>query len=276
MGVYATALMNADTGTATFDGYPGGTHNKVVRWSFEQQGWYQPAGAPTPVTTPGAAPPVDVYIDDGRAGGYAPFLPDFWETTDIWNLTAANPATTPSDHTTPTLGVPNYCYVRVRNRGTTAANNVIVHAYHNLPSTALMWPGDWQPMTTAVLPAAGSPALSIAPGGMITVGPFEWTPTVAGRGLLVWASADGDRANIDAATGFPCATGPTPHWRFVPFDNNVAQRNVAPVPARSGRLLEAFDDRRVWVENPQKERARIRIESRDAAVAGAPEVERVR
>ena len=261
VGIYATALMNADTGTASFDGLPGGTHNKVLRWSFERQGWYQPPGAPSPVTTPGAAPAVDVYIDDGRAGVYSPYLEDFWETTDIWNLTAPNPATTPADHTEPILGVPNFCYVRVRNRGTAAANNVTVHGYHNRPSTGLMWPGDWQSMTTAVLPAAGSPALSIPSLGMVTVGPFEWTPEIEGHEcLMFWVSADGDRANIDPATGFSCATGPTPHWRFVPFDNNVAQRNVAPAAARSAGLREEFADKRFWVENTTKSRQRMRIE----------------
>ena len=34
------------------------------------------AGAPTPVTQPGAPPDVDVYIDDGRNGCYEPYLAD--------------------------------------------------------------------------------------------------------------------------------------------------------------------------------------------------------
>jgi hypothetical protein len=50
---YAAALMSADAGTPTFQGIPGGAIGKVVRWAFEKQGLYQPAGAPTPVTTPG-------------------------------------------------------------------------------------------------------------------------------------------------------------------------------------------------------------------------------
>jgi hypothetical protein len=49
VGVYETALMNGDTGTMSFDGFPGGTHQKIVRWSFEKQGLHQPSGAPTPV-----------------------------------------------------------------------------------------------------------------------------------------------------------------------------------------------------------------------------------
>jgi hypothetical protein len=268
VGVYATALMAADTGTALFDGYPGGTHNKVLRWSFEKQGWYQPPGAAAPVTSAGAPPAVDVYIDDGRAGEYMPYLENFWESTDIWNLTAPNPATAPGDHTTPILGVTNYLYVRVRNRGTQAANNVSVRAYHNRPSSGLMWPGDWNAMTTPVLPVPGASALSIAAGGSTIVGPFEWTPAIEGHEcLLAWVSADGDRANIDPVAGLPCAAGPTPHWRFVPFDNNVAQRNVAPVPARSAGLRAAFAERFFWVENTEaKEVGLVRIEFRLPAV----------
>jgi len=42
-------------------------------------------------------------------------------------------------------------------------------------------------------------------------------------------SADGDFSNIDPRTFFPCAIGPTQEWQLVPFDNNLGQRNVAPV-----------------------------------------------
>lgn len=263
VGVYATALMAADAGTMSFDGYPGGTHRKVLRWSFERQGLYQPSGAPTPVTAPGAPPAVDLYIDDGRGGQYAPYLENFWETTDIWNLTAPNPATTPADHTTPVLDVPNFCYVRVRNRGTSTASNVVVRAYHNRPSTMLMWPGDWQSMTTAELPATGSPALGVPPGGMVTVGPFEWTPRVEGHEcLLAWVTNADDRANADSATLLPCATGPTPHWRLVPFDNNIAQRNVAPMPGggRSAGLRAAFANRTFFVDNMSDKTVTVRLE----------------
>ncbi|MGK7939037.1 MAG: hypothetical protein AB4062_02540 [Crocosphaera sp.] len=35
-----------------FEGQSGGAIHKVIRWAFEQQGLYQPPGAPRPVTTP--------------------------------------------------------------------------------------------------------------------------------------------------------------------------------------------------------------------------------
>ena len=82
--VWVTALQNADIGTAMLDDQPGGCCVKVIRWAFEQQGLFQPPGAPVPVVTPGAPPPVDVYIDDGRGGQYT-YAEQFWRTTVVWN-----------------------------------------------------------------------------------------------------------------------------------------------------------------------------------------------
>ena len=262
-GVLASALMAADTGTTNFEGTRGGTYHKVARWSFEKQGFYQLTIPITPVTAPGAPPAVDVYINDGRNGEYAPFLDNFWETTDIWNLHAANPATTPADHVEPLLAVPNFMYVKVRNRGTQTANNVFVRTFHNRPSTSLVWPGDWEATTTPELPGPGMPSVSIPTGGEHIFGPFEWTPTVEGHEcLLAYVSATDDRSNIDPATFFPCAGGPTPHWQMVPFDNNIAQRNVAPVPGGRGApgLLSAFKRRSFYVDNQLEKAVRVQIE----------------
>jgi hypothetical protein len=256
--VFATALMNADSGTTVFDSHPGGAFHKVIRWGFEKQGLYQPAGAPTPVTTTGDPPEVDVYINDGRNGEYS-FQWNFWNTTDIWNLTAPNPATVPGDHETPILGVTNYMYVKVKNRGTQTANNVVVYAYHCRPGAGLVWPDDWQAMITASLPASGP----ISSGGETIVGPFEWVPAVEGHEcLLAVVSATGDVSNADAASGLPSAAGPIPHWRLVPFDNNIGQRNVAPVPGAGGgfNLASAFQRRHFWVNNPYDRSVRIVLE----------------
>jgi hypothetical protein len=260
---YAQALINADAGLPApyvFGGnsVPGGAIGKVIRWSFEQQGLYQPAGAPTPVTTPGAPPAVDVYIDDGFGGQYN-YLEDFWDNTNIWNLLAPNPSTTPVDHQTPIVGQTNYAYVNVSNRGTQAASNVVVSGYHCKPSTGLLWPDDWQAMTTASINVPGT----IAPGSTVLVGPFEWTPTAIGHEcILMSVSATGDLSNADSASGLPCAAGPTPHWRLVPFDNNIGQRNVAPVAGGGGLtgLVASFDGRHFWVNNPNDFEGRVKLE----------------
>lgn len=220
--VFATALMDADDSTTVFEGHSGGTWHKVIRWSFEQQGLYQPAGAPTPVTRPGAPPPIDVYIDDGRDGGYLPYLPDSAATVDIWNRQAADGIGTHEDSQ---LGQTNYVYVRVKNRGTQPADNVVVKVFQGDPAGGLVWPTGWHAVTTPQLSAAGP----LSPGGQMVVGPFEWTPQVSGReSLLASVSAPdvsgvpGDLSNADTVNG------PIPHWQLVPFDNNLAQRLVSP------------------------------------------------
>jgi hypothetical protein len=212
--VFAAALMDADESTVNFEGHPGGAWHKVIRWSFERQGLYQPPGAPTPVAQPGAPPTVDVYIDDGRAGAYAPYLPDFSATADIWNRQLPDGGTA---HEPPLADFPNYLYVRVRNRGTQAATDVAVKLFEAEPASGLNWPSAWTPAATPQLAATGP----ITTGGQTVVGPFTWTPHVAGVVcLLASSSATGDPSNADTVNG------PLPHWRLVPFDNNLAQRNV--------------------------------------------------
>ena len=257
--VFATKLMESDIATTNFEGQRGGAFHKVIRWAFEKQGLYPPAGATRPITVVGAPPRVDVYIDNGNGGEY-PFLGNWWNTTDIWNRRAASVGGGGGVHQTPVVGVINYAYVRVKNRGTQTANIVVVRAYHCKPGTGLVWPGDWKPMTTpSIALAAGIP-----PGGSVVVGPFRWKPEVVGHEcLLMSVSAKGDLSNLDPATGFPCAAGPTPEWRVVPFDNNIGQRNVAPVAGGGGRaaLLASFAERRFYFRNPcdRSVRASLRV-----------------
>jgi hypothetical protein len=254
---WETALENSDTSIASFEGVPGGTAHKVIRWGFEKQGLFQPAGAPTPVTTPGAPPDVDVYIDDGRGGEY-PYQPVFWENTDIWNRLAADGGTT---HENPIVGVTNYGYVRIKNRGTQPATNVVVSGFHCKPSAGLTWPDDWQPMTTASINVPGT----LASGGNTVVGPFEWIPSELGHEcMMMSASADGDLSNIDPAGALPCATGPTPDEQLARFDNNIGQRNVAPVAGGGGiaGLLASFVNRHFWTNNPYGKEVRIQLEAK--------------
>jgi zinc metalloprotease ZmpB len=209
--VFATAMMDADDQTVVFEGHPGGAWHKVIRWSFEQQGLWQPPGAPTPVQQPGAPPPVDVYIDDGRGGGYFPYLTDFTGTPEIWNRRAADGGT---ENEIPMLGQQSQIYVRVRNRGTQAANAVRVRVYQGDPAGGLVWPNGWQPVATPELPAAGP----IAPSGETIVGPFAWIPRVPGEVVLASTSATGDISNAETVNGL------IPHWRLVPLDNNLVAR----------------------------------------------------
>lgn len=244
---FATALIDFDQTNADFEDHPGGAFHKIIRWAFEKQGLYQPVSAPTPVTTEGAPPAVDVYINDGREGEYE-WRQNFWNTTDIWS-SRSNDSTI--GHETPLLDVTNYLFVRVKNRGTEPADNVVVKAYHCRPGTGLVWPDDWQAMVTAELPAG-----TIAPGAEIVVGPFEWVPEVEGHEcLLASVSADGDSSNADTVNGS------IPHWRLVPFDNNIAQRNVSPEAGDSDSLTKSLNRRAFWINNPYDRTVTINIEA---------------
>ncbi|KAL7939974.1 hypothetical protein V8C42DRAFT_338970 [Trichoderma barbatum] len=213
---YVTALMHADDDQIL--GFPGGAVRKVIRWSFEEQGLYQPAGAAAPVVARGAPPPVDVFINDGRNGGYN-FLADWNAAPGIWNRTANDGG---QQHQNPVGQATNYCYVRIQNRGTQAANQVVVHAYHRAGHTDTTWPASFQATTTAPIHVAQN----IAPGGNIVVGPFEWVPFHYSNtdSLLVAVSAGGDWSNIHPASLLPCAMGPIDLDKLVPFDNNIGLR----------------------------------------------------
>jgi hypothetical protein len=112
-------------------------------------------------------------------------------------------------------------------------------------------------MTTPQLTAPDIP-----PGGVAVVGPFTWVPTELGHEcMLMEVSCPGDRSNIDVVGALPCAFGPTPHWRLIPFDNNLAQRNVAPVAAGGGAtgLARSLSNRPFFVKNPYETSIRITL-----------------
>lgn len=220
---FADALMAVDLLNWTTEGVFGGAYNKVIRWSFEKQGLYQPAGAPLPpnVTTEGAPPQVDVYIDDGRHGEYQ-FQPMHSNNTFIWNRRMADGLVV---HEKPIIGSTNYIYVKIKNRGTEIANNVKVRGYHSRSGAGILLPDDIQPLTTAEL-SAGTVAANNTEEKII--GPFEWIPETNAQGhdsVIMIVSADNDASNMDNFT-----TGETiPDWRLVPNDNNIGQRNMVPV-----------------------------------------------
>jgi zinc metalloprotease ZmpB len=118
---------------------------------------------------------------------------------------------------------------------------------------------DWQAMTTATVAVPGS----LAAGGSAIVGPFEWIPSEIGHEcMLMSVSADGDLSNIDPAGALPCAAGPTPDEQLARFDNNIGQRNVAPVAGGGGikGLVASFIGRHFWVGNPYNREIRVDLD----------------
>jgi hypothetical protein len=218
---YCEQLMATDLLNWTTEGIFGGAYNKVIRWSFEKQGEYQAAGAPTPVSTPGNPPSVDVYIDDGRHGEYE-FQPSHWNNPSIWNRRSADGAV---GHQEPITGTQNFIYCKIKNRGTQIANNVQVHGYHSKQGGGLLLPIDIQSLSTSQI-AVGTLAGNSSEEKII--GPFEWIPEINAYGydsVIMIVSATDDPSNINNFS-----MGETiPDWRLVPNDNNIGQRNMFPV-----------------------------------------------
>ena len=249
---YEQKLETADASNWTSvnpaETHAGGAYIKVIRWAFEKQGLYRGAG--DPVTSEGRAPAVDVYIDDGRAGQYQ-FQPNHWSCQDIWNRLAADGGTS---HLEPVVGQENYAYVRIKNRGSQAAANVVVRGYHCYPSVGLTYPNDWQPMTDVLLVA---PNIAANDSVGVVVGPFRWTPSQVGHECMFFSVyATGDPSNIDGRI-----TSAIPEWRLVPNDNNIGQRNVSPVPGGGGAgpLKRAFKDRPFRVHNPFEREVKTKL-----------------
>jgi len=219
-------LIAADADDWTSEGYAGGAYNKVLRWAFEKQGLFRAPGAST--TDIGSPPEVDLYIDDGRGGEYT-YQEVHWENPSVWNRQAAD-GLTMTTHEPANPGVPNYAYVKVKNRGTNNASGT-VKVYHCKPGAGLTWPVDFEQATPIDGLSTGN--LLANSGNEVIVGPFTWTPNVNMYGhdcLLAIVTADGDSSNIDKL-----GPGETiQEFRLVPNDNNVGQRNVALAPGGGG------------------------------------------
>jgi zinc metalloprotease ZmpB len=255
--IWCEEMQDTDLEDWTSEGISGGAYNKVIRWAFEKQGCYQPAGAPSPVTTAGSPPEIDVYINDGRNGEYE-FQAIHWHNMSMWNR--SNPDGL-SGHQNGREGVTNHMYGKVKNRGTSAAKDVNVRSFHCLPGAGLRWPADFTEMS----PIGGLtlPSLGANNTEEITVGPFEWTPNVNVHGhdcALMVVSTEGDPSNIDNLTGSEIIE----EWRLVPNDNNVGQRNVVIVPGGGGGegLMQGLHKHVFFVGNslPRKAIMELKVE----------------
>ena len=215
---WVSYMQIADFLTSNFEGQPRGCVHKVIRWAFEKQGAFQLPGTPTPITSEGAPPNVDVYINDGRNGEYQ-FSQDIYDSNDVWNRHASDAGPT---NQKPIVGQINYAYAIVRNRGTQTANGVRVRAFrsnHCCCSTndleKLEWPKHFNATHTPILGGYTIPSESY-----VLVGPFAWMPESDKEELLFAVDARGDNANINyIPSGESVALN-----HLVPLDNNLILR----------------------------------------------------
>jgi hypothetical protein len=105
--------------------------------------------------------------DDGSVPAASPF----WTSPDI-AVDAPGSWQTPSPfitHENPEFNSQNRIYIRVHNRGCTAATNVIVNVYYSDPGIGFDWPDDWNHIGSAVIP-------SIPAGGEAVTPYILWKP----------------------------------------------------------------------------------------------------
>ncbi len=206
--------------------YPDRLHLKVIDATFTRR------------AVPSYEPPsVDVYVDDGRGGGYGSASGDdaFGETLwkenhgdapDVW-IRAVAASGTPADHQGQVpVNAPAFVFARVRNRGAVASGPITVRAFSSAPASRRRWPVDWTELPAPPGPMPNTVAGAPDPG--VIVGPFPWTPARTGRqALLIVVESAEDRAVTQDLPG-----GAQVAWMdLVPFDNNLAVREVRATPA---------------------------------------------
>jgi hypothetical protein len=232
---FVSALTDADIGTAVgmsaFSGRIGGCAHKVVRWAFEAQGLYATSNPQDVVNAPGDPPDVDIFIDDRRAaykpayiadpahaaGSYTPVPLDWQPVPPASPDAPAWHATEQAIRVDGAGGV----WGTVGNRGSMGAAGVVVDIWHAAPTgdgKAPDWnSGAWTHLGTTQPSAVG-------PRASETFGPVGGLPLGRPRFILAAAACPADLANIDPATGLPCAVDPTPIVDLVAGDNNLGLR----------------------------------------------------
>jgi uncharacterized protein YfaP (DUF2135 family) len=145
----------------------------------------------------------DVFIrDNPQDMGPTPSNPPWWASPDIWTRHTDDGG---EQHQNPQAGQRNYLYARVLNRGTAAVSSITVTWYYGASGLGLGWPAGWTALSQTRTIA------SIAPGATAIVS-IPWdVPNIAGHFCL--------RTHITATAD------PISDYR-IPWDNNVAQRNL--------------------------------------------------
>lgn len=147
-----------------------------------------------------------------------------WESPDIWVRWA--PDYVPI-HQHPRAGQTNYIHVRVRNSGNVAVDGITVYVYASQAATSLRWPDDWG---TAV----GTAVISHLGAGASTVVVIPWDGNIDGHVCFL--------THLDATQD------PLTYPGWVPFDNNVCQKNVQVIEEPS-----RWSDNTVVIANPNSQ-----------------------
>ncbi len=134
----------------------------------------------------------------------------WWDSPDIWVRNQPDGIEFPQN---PVAGQANHVYVRVRNIGNVAIEDITVHVYDAPGGTNLRWPDDWAP-------EIGSAGIVRLEAGASTVVSVPWVPFAEGHTcFLVRIESAADPIRLDG---------------WVPFENNICQRNVQIIGGSGG------------------------------------------
>ena len=176
---------------------------------------------------------LDVYVNDGRQGGYGSPKPNPTFDDPLWmdnhgdppGVWLETPAVSggPPGATSAKIGVLAQVFAKVVNRGNSGSGPITVKALVAPPGSARVWPVDWT--TVGVVPTSlAVPDVPASPSPGVLVGPFSWTPNQVGAwSLLVIVECAQDQA----VTEYLEAADRVPIMDLVPFDNNIAMREIA-------------------------------------------------
>ncbi len=250
--IFATALQTADIDTTSFEGQPGGAYAKVMRWAFEKQGMYQPAGAPVPVTTVGAPPE---STSTSTTGGTASI-----PTGRCSGRTRTSGTGWPRTRASPTRRRSSGGRTSSTSRSRTAARNRDERGRPVLP----LPPGDRPRLAGRLGRDDDARAARWGADRSRRHGPRRPVRVDADRGRPRVPARHGDgpgrpeqhRLGLRPAVcrGADSALAPRS------YDNNIAQRNVAPVAGITLGLIASFKKRRFWAHNPFPKQVKMVLE----------------
>ncbi len=216
----AQQIEAADTHLAAWR-YADSLHVKVIRDTFRRRH-----------VLAYDALPVDVYIDDGRQGGYGSVKTNPTFDDSLWLENHGNPpglwvqgpsgVPGPPGEASIKVGVAAQVFARIANLQNTDSGPVTVKAFVAGPGAARVWPEDWQimdPLTPSQ--SLGSVGKKTDPG--VVIPPFTWTPTKTGAHTLLVVV---ECAQDQAVTGLLQPADRVPIMELVPFDNNIAMRDI--------------------------------------------------
>lgn len=203
--------------------YPNGIHRKVIYDVFSRRHLDQ--------FTPKE---VDIYIDDGRNGGYGSmsgqdqfteslWKEEYWDTQDIWNKNipylddTSKSNGSSADHEGPIVGTETHLYVKIKNKGSniSGSGKASVQAYRSIKGKESKFEEDWTSIGTLTVPNI----LPRQSNGTI-VGPFRYTPEKENEAVMIIVECDSDPSIIkNINSSISCQD-------FVPFDNNIGMRLV--------------------------------------------------